>query len=169
MGADATGAPIPYRPGMAETTPAVPDAVEDGTTTDDQPPVSEPTKLIRIASMTRAVLEELRTTPLDAQAAQRVLDIHRASLHELREVLSDDLQDEFDEIFAPFEGTPSEATLRIAHAQLIGWLEGLFHGIQATIATQQMLASNQLAQMRQRQQLEASSGSDDPEYPGVYL
>lgn len=143
--------------------------MEPGPPEAEEPPVSEPTKLIRIASMTRAVLEELRTTPLDAQAAQRVLDIHRSSLEELRDVLSDELKEEFDAIFAPFEGEPTEPSLRIAHAQLIGWLEGLFHGIQATIATQQMLASNQLAQMRRRQALEASSGPEEPEYPGVYL
>ena len=137
----------------------------------DQPPVSEPTKLIRIASMTRAVLEEMRTTSLDASAAERVVAIHRSSLSELRDVLSDDLKDEFDDIFAPFEGEPTEASLRIAQAQLIGWLEGLFHGIQATIATQQIVASSQLAQMRQRQALEGGEdgAGTDPEYPGVYL
>lgn len=156
---------------MEEPTPSVPDVVEPTEPAEEQPPVSEPTKLIRIASMTRAVLEELRTTPLDAAAAERVVAIHRASLGELRDVLSDELKEEFDDIFAPFEGEPTDASLRIAHAQLVGWLEGLFHGIQATIATQQMLASSQLAQMQRRKALEAQTGGGDgePEYPGVYL
>ena len=159
---------------MADHEPSAPDAVEPppGQPPVPEPPVSDPTKLIRIASMTRAVLEELRQAPLDHEACRRILDIHRASLGELREVLSEDLREEFDDIFAPFEGEPSEASLRIANAQLIGWMEGLFHGIQATIATQQMLAANQLHQIRGRQSLPGGSGDGEGEggeYPGVYL
>ncbi len=137
---------------------------------DAQPPVSEPTKLIRIASMTRAMLEEVRQAPLDVESRRRLLDVHRASISELREVLSDELKDELDEIFRPFdaEHTPTEGELRIAHAQLIGWLEGLFHGIQASIMTQQMMMQTQLAEMSRQQQLEP--GQEDPKkYPGVYL
>lgn len=137
---------------------------------DTQPAVSEPTKLIRIASMTRAMLEEVRQAPLDIESRLRLLDVHRASISELREVLSDELKDELDEIFRPFdvEHTPTEGELRIAHAQLIGWLEGLFHGIQASIMTQQMMMQTQLAEMSRRQQLEP--GQEDPKkYPGVYL
>ena len=87
---------------MAEQVPSVPDAVETPTEepTAPEPPVSDPTKLIRIASMTRAVLEEIRSAPLDPEACRRILEIHRTSLDELREVLSDDLREEFDEIFA---------------------------------------------------------------------
>lgn len=161
---------------MADHEPSVPDAVEPPATSPPEspplpePPVSDPTKLIRIASMTRAVLEELRQAPIDHEACRRILDIHKASLEELREVLSEDLREEFDDIFAPFEGEPSEGSLRIANAQLIGWMEGLFHGIQATIATQQMLAANQLNQMRGRQSLPGGSNEGDGgEYPGVYL
>lgn len=137
---------------------------------DGQPAVTEPTKLIRIASMTRAMLEEVRQAPLDVESRRRLLDVHRASISELREVLSDELKDELDEIFRPFdaEHTPTEGELRIAHAQLIGWLEGLFHGIQASIMTQQMMMQTQLAEMSRRQQLEP--GQEDPKkYPGVYL
>ena len=143
-----------------------PVVVED----DEQPAVSEPTKLIRIASMTRAMLDEVRQAPLDVESRRRLLDVHRASISELREVLSDELKDELDEIFRPFdaEHTPTEGELRIAHAQLIGWLEGLFHGIQASIMTQQMMMQTQLAEMSRRQQLEP--GQEDPKkYPGVYL
>jgi len=130
------------------------------------PATTDPGKLIRIAAMTRSVLEEIRRSPLDHEASREVLRIHRVSLEELREVLSDEIQEEFDDIFAPFDDEASEALLRIASAQLIGWLEGLFHGIQATIATQQMLAASQLAQMRPRGQLE---GGHDAERPGLYL
>lgn len=156
---------------MVDESPTVPDAVEaPAQAAAPEPPVSDPMKLIRIASMTRAVLEELRQAPLDPEACRRILEIHRSSLDELREVLSEDLREEFDGIFAPFEGEPSEGVLRIANAQLIGWLEGLFHGIQATIATQQMLASNQLTQIRTNQSLPAApDGSDGGKYPGVYL
>lgn len=136
-----------------------------------EPAVSEPTKLIRIASMTRAILDEIKHAPLDLESRQRVLDIHETSLQELRGVLSEELQDEFDGIFKPFEGEtpPSETELRITHAQLIGWLEGLFHGIQASVMTQQLMA-NQLNEMATRPQLEP--GQPQPsqsEYPGVYL
>ncbi|NND84242.1 MAG: DUF2587 domain-containing protein [Acidimicrobiia bacterium] len=137
---------------------------------DTQPPVSEPTKLIRIASMTRAMLEEVRQAPLDLESRRRLLDVHRASISELREVLNDELKEELDEIFRPFdaEHTPTEGELRIAHAQLIGWLEGLFHGIQASIMTQQMMMQTQLAEMTRRQQLEPGQ-DEQKKYPGVYL
>lgn len=133
------------------------------------PDVTEPTKLIRIASMTRAMLDEVRQAPLDMESRRRLLDVHLASLSELREVLSAELKQEFDDIFRPFasEGTPTESELRIAHAQLIGWLEGLFHGIQASIVTQQLMAQNQLAEMARRQQIEPHR--EGQQYPGVYL
>ena len=88
----------------------------------EQPAVSEPTKLIRIASMTRAMLDEVRHAPLDVESRRRLLDVHRASISELREVLNDDLKEELDEIFRPFDAdhTPTEGELRIAHAQLTG-------------------------------------------------
>ncbi len=154
----------------ALTPDEITEATVDGQEGSEQPPVSEPTKLIRIASMTRAMLEEVRQAPLDIESRRRLLEVHQASIVELREVLNDELKEELDEIFRPFaaEHTPSEAELRIAHAQLIGWLEGLFHGIQASVITQQMVAQTQLAEMARRQQLEAPH--DDPKkYPGVYL
>jgi hypothetical protein len=132
--------------------PVKPDQVEDVTTGGErESPVSEPTKLIRIASMTRAMLEEVRQAPLDDGGRRRLADVHARSLDELREVLSPELLDEFDEIMVPLdrEGV-TEAELRIAQAQLIGWLEGLFHGIQASLWSQQMAAQSQLAEMQKR-------------------
>lgn len=133
-----------------------PDAVEtvteeDGSEEDQpEPPVSEPTKLIRIASMTRAMLEEVRQAPLDEGGRRRLADVHARSLEELRGILSSELLDEFNEIMVPVEEGVSEAALRIAQAQLIGWLEGLFHGIQASLWSQQMAAQSQLAEMQKR-------------------
>lgn len=118
--------------------------VEDG-----PPGAGIPTKLIRIASMTRAMLDEVRQAPLDEQGKARLANVHSRTLEELREMLPQDLQDEFNEIMVPVnQTTPSEAELRIAQAQLIGWLEGLFHGIQASLWTQQMAAQQQLQEMQ---------------------
>lgn len=135
--------------------------------TDDEPMVRQPTKLIRIASMTRAMLEEVRQAPLDEAGRHRLMEIHEKSLEELREVLSAELLQEFDDIFQPIRGevTPSESELRLAQAQLIGWLEGLFHGIQASLFSQQMAAQAQLAEMQRRQQL----GRSADESSGLYL
>lgn len=132
--------------------------------------VTEPTKIIRIASMTRALLEEARSAGLDEGGRKKLTEIHDKSLSELREVLSADLLDEFDEVFAPIRSDelPSESVLRIVQAQLIGWLEGLFHGIQLSLASQQMAAQAQLAQMQQRR-LQPPSEKPDTEQTGLYL
>jgi hypothetical protein len=129
--------------------------------------VTEPSKLIRIASMTRAMLEEVRAAELDETGRKRLLAVYGRSIDELRDVLSDDLKEEFDSIFVPLEAeAPTESELRVAQAQLIGWLEGLFHGIQATLWSQQMSAQAQLEQMRRRRALE---GPSDEASPGLYL
>lgn len=127
-----------------------PDAVEDGSATEDNP-VSEPSKLIRIATMTRAMLEEARQAPLDEGGRIRMASVHAKSVDELKGVLSPELQAEFSEIMIPLntEGA-SESELRVAQAQLIGWLEGLFHGIQASLWSQQMIAQSQLAEVQQK-------------------
>ena len=129
--------------------------------------VSEPSKLIRIASMTRAMLEEVRAAPLDDAGRQRLVAIYDRSIDELRDVLSDDLVEELNAVFIPITELPSEAELRIAQAQLVGWLEGLFHGIQASLISQQMAASAQLDRMRNQKALEAGNGVDSGN--GLYL
>jgi len=133
---------------------------------ENQPSVSEPSKLIRIASMTRAMLDEVREAPLDEAGRVRLLSIYEGSLDELKEVLSDDLKDELDAVFVPITESPSEAELRIAQAQLVGWLEGLFHGIQASLISQQMAATAQLDRMRDRKAIEQGPSADGS---GVYL
>jgi hypothetical protein len=150
----------PITPQVLE--PAAEEAVEDEGTF-----VSEPSKLIRIASMTRAMLEEVRASGMDDVGRQRLLDVYHRSIDELRDVLSDDLKEELDSIFVPLEReTPTEPEIRVAQAQLIGWLEGLFQGIQASLWSQQMSAQAQLEQMRRRHALEAPT---EEEQPGLYL
>jgi hypothetical protein len=146
------------KPDAVETVPEEDGAEEDR----PEPPVSEPTKLIRIASMTRAMLEEVRHAPLDEGGRRRLADVHARSLEELRGILSPELLDEFNEIMVPLDEGVSEAALRIAQAQLIGWLEGLFHGIQASLWSQQMAAQSQLAEMQKR----AALGPPRPQGPG---
>ncbi len=129
--------------------------------------VTEPSKLIRIASMTRAMLEEVRASGMDDLGRRRLLAVYHRSIDELRDVLSDDLKEELDSIFVPLESeTPTEPEIRVAQAQLVGWLEGLFHGIQASLWSQQMSAQAQLEQMSHRRALEAPG---DEEQPGLYL
>lgn len=151
---------------QAPVTPEVVPRQEDVGETFSTPSVTEPSKLIRIASMTRAMLDEVRQAPLDEAGRERLLAIYEHSLEELRGVVSEDLRDELDSVFIPMGDTaPSEAELRIAQAQLVGWLEGLFHGIQASLISQQMAASAQLDRMRQRPAIEGGQSAE----AGLYL
>ncbi len=111
--------------------------------------VEQPAKVMRIGSMIRQLLEEVKAAPLDEASRQRLREIHQASIKELEEGLAPELVEELDRLSLPFnDSVPSEAELRIAQAQLVGWLEGLFHGIQTAIYAQQMAARAQLEQMR---------------------
>lgn len=112
--------------------------------------VSEPAKVMRVGSMIKQLLEEVRATQLDEASRERVKEIYETSVRELASALSPDLQQELDRLTPPFADgeVPSEAELRVAKAQLVGWLEGLFHGIQATLFAQQVAARQQLDGMR---------------------
>jgi hypothetical protein len=112
--------------------------------------VEQPAKVMRIGSMIRQLLDEVKAAPLDEASRQRLRQIHSASIAELKEGLSPELVEELERISLPFseDATPTDAELRIAHAQLVGWLEGLFHGIQTALFAQQMAARAQLEQMR---------------------
>jgi hypothetical protein len=113
------------------------------------PAVSEPAKVMRVGTMIKELLAEVRNSSLDEASRERLRDIYDTSIRELSESLSDDLRDELNRLALPFdEDIPSEAELRVAKAQLVGWLEGLFHGIQATLFAQQMAARQQLEGMR---------------------
>jgi hypothetical protein len=114
--------------------------------------VHHPAKVMRIASMVRTLLDEVRAAPLDDASRTRLKEIYETSIKELGEVLSGDLRDELGRLSLPFDQvSPSEAELRIAHAQLVGWLEGLFHGIQAMLFAQQMEGKARFEELRRRQ------------------
>ncbi len=147
--------------------PLEPEVVNDAEEKTHTESIARPSMIIRIASMTRAMLEEVRSAPLDEAGRKRLLAVHDQSLEELKEVLSEDLRKEFEEIFVPLQGTPSQSELRIAQAQLVGWLEGLFHGIQASLFSQQVAAAAQLEEMKQRRMLER--GTTDEQQTGLYL
>jgi hypothetical protein len=125
--------------------------------------VEQPAKVMRIGTMIKQLLEEVRAAPLDDASRNRLRDIHAASIRELEEGLSPELREELERITLPFtEGeTPSDAELRIAQAQLVGWLEGVFHGIQTAIFAQQMAARAQLEEVRRR----ALPGGQQPAQP----
>ncbi len=112
--------------------------------------VEEPAKVMRIGTMIKQLLEEVRAAPLDDASRTRVREIHQTSIRELEQALAPELQDELERLVRPFteNSTPSDAELRIAQAQLVGWLEGLFSGIQTALFAQQMAARVQLEQMR---------------------
>ncbi|MBX6381938.1 MAG: bacterial proteasome activator family protein [Microbispora sp.] len=114
--------------------------------------VEQPAKVMRIGSMIRQLLEEVRAAPLDEASRKRLKEIHQSSIKELEEGLAPELVEELERLSLPFsdegDAPPSDAELRVAHAQLVGWLEGLFHGIQTTLFAQQMAARAQLEQMR---------------------
>lgn len=136
-----------------------PDGMAMGTSADEgdesaERPITEmveqPAKVMRIGNMIRQLLEEVRAAPLDEKSRARLKEIHESSIKELEDGLAPELTEELERLSLPFaeEGIPSESELRIAQAQLVGWLEGLFHGIQTTLFAQQMAARAQLEQMR---------------------
>jgi Protein of unknown function (DUF2587) len=122
--------------------------------------VEQPAKVMRIGTMIKQLLEEVRAAPLDDASRNRLREIHATSIRELEDGLAPELRDELDRLTLPFtEGAvPSDSELRIAQAQLVGWLEGLFHGIQTALFAQQMAARSQLEQMREQRGLPSGVG-----------
>ncbi|HEY5847023.1 MAG TPA: bacterial proteasome activator family protein [Microlunatus sp.] len=140
--------------------------------------VEQPAKVMRIGSMIRQLLDEVKAAPLDEASRQRLRDIHSASIAELKDGLAPELVEELERITLPFgeDATPTDAELRIAQAQLVGWLEGLFHGIQTALFAQQMAARAQLEQMRRALPAGGSHGAPEGPNPrpragseGMYL
>jgi hypothetical protein len=133
--------------------------------------ITEPAKLLRIASMVRELLEETRQASMDEGGRKRLAEIYHRSVDELAGSVSPDLKTELEELAPPLDGLPSEAEIRVAQAQLVGWLEGLFHGIQAAMFAQQMAARQQFEEVRRRgllpqnpQQPEASGSPPRGQY-----
>src|SRR5437899_10168727 len=133
--------------------------------------VTEPDKLVRITSMVRELLDETRQAAPDERGRVRLREIYERSLRELQEALPEDLSEELATLAPPIEGVPTESEIRVAQAQLVGWLEGLFHGIQAAVWAQQMAARAQLEEVRRRG-LPPGMGPPDQQQqqtPGQYL
>ncbi len=152
---------VVLRPGAPP--PAEPD---DGPRMIDM--VEQPAKVMRIGTMVKQLLDEVRAAPLDEASRARLRDIHQRSIVELEDGLAPELREELDRLSLPFTGDeiPSDAELRIAQAQLVGWLEGLFHGIQTALFAQQMAARAQLEEMRRHA---LPSGEIPPGASGPYL
>jgi hypothetical protein len=148
----------------------IPDGSEDG---EDRESVGnmieQPAKVMRIGTMIKQLLEEVRAAPLDDASRNRLREIHQRSIVELEDGLAPELREELERLSLPFteEGTPSDAELRIAQAQLVGWLEGLFHGIQTALFAQQMAARVQLEQMRRGLPPGSAHPGDMPDGPGL--
>ena len=179
--ADQPGTPAGAPPAEASEV-AVPDEVivPDDQAERSTESVEQPAKVMRIGSMIKQLLEEVRHAPLDDPSRERLKEIYETSVKELASGLSDDLRDELCSLAMPFDAEiPSDAELRVAQAQLVGWLEGLFHGIQATLFAQQMAARQQIEQLVQQRGLPqgavpgqppAGPGAGDASArPGTYL
>jgi hypothetical protein len=159
---DPSAAREPVQPEVVQQAPAPEGESGDGSQP-AQEQVTQPTKLIRIASMVRNMLEEVRRAPIDDAGRKALREIHERSIHELEGVLSPDLKRELSDVVLPFNSdAPTESEVRLAQAQLVGWLEGLFQGIQATLFTQQMAAQGQFDEMRRRA---IESGQAPPQAP----
>jgi hypothetical protein len=142
----------PQDPPAAPPIQAVPVEPSPEPGVDGQSPetITEPAKLLRIASMVRELLEETRHASMDEPGRKRLVDIYHRSIAELGGSVSPDLQAELQELVPPLDDVPTEAEMRVAQAQLVGWLEGLFHGIQAAMFAQQMAARQQFEEIRRR-------------------
>src|SRR3954463_8077808 len=143
---------------------------DDGSALTDM--VEQPAKVMRIGTMIKQLLEEVRAAPLDEASRARLREIHRSSIKELESGLAPELREELERLSLPFsdDSIPSDAELRIAQAPLVGWLEGLFHGIQTALFAQQMAARAQLEEMRRRALPPGVGGPPDaPQPTGPYL
>ena len=172
---DRAASPQPGTVEHGELVEALEQHAADATADDETPQgaVTEPAKVMRIGSMVKQLLEEVRLAPLDEASRERLAEIYERSIVEVSGALSPDLQEELHSLALPFrpDVVPSEAEIRVAKAQLVGWLEGLFHGIQATLFAQQIAARQQFEQLRQ---LPGSTGGPGQrpgqgERPGTYL
>ncbi|CAN5698122.1 bacterial proteasome activator family protein [soil metagenome] len=141
----------------------------DGAGDDDDRPITDlveqPAKVMRLGSMIKQLLDEVRAAPLDERSRARLLDIHQSTVKELESGLAPELVDELERLSLPFaaDAVPSESELRIAQAQLVGWLEGLFHGIQTVLFAQQMAAKAQFEEIRRRALMPGRGDTDQPQ------
>ncbi len=140
---------LPSGAESAEARPLVPTEISQPAAYEEEEMIAQPAKIMRIASMAKQLLEEVRMAPLDDASRTRMKEIYHESIRELEGALSPELAKELDRLAIPFDdGAPSDAELRVAQGQLVGWLAGLFQGIQATLFVQQVATQRQLDQMR---------------------
>jgi hypothetical protein len=161
--------PIPAVP--IETSPQPPESVQEEPEGPTAETITEPAKLLRIASMVRELLEETRHASMDDTGRTRLVEIYHRSVEELGGSVSPDLKQELEELVPPLDVVPSESEMRVAQAQLVGWLEGLFHGIQAAMFAQQMAARQQFEEIRRRGLMAQNPQQEQPGGPprGQYL
>src|SRR3954453_8755935 len=162
------GAPIDDPNQLGQMQGEADEQEDDGSSLTDM--VEQPAKVMRIGTMIKQLLEEVRAAPPDEASRARLREIHRSSIKELEAGLAPELREELERLSLPFteDTIPSDAELRIAQAQLVGWLEGLFHGIQTALFAQQMAARAQLEEMRRRA-LPVGSPPAGPQPSGPYL
>jgi len=165
--------PIPAVPIETLPSPTQAEPGKDAPGTEGPPTetITEPAKLLRIASMVRELLEETRHASMDEAGRKRLVEIYHRSVDELGDSVSKDLKDELQELVPPLDGVPTESEMRVAQAQLVGWLEGLFHGIQAAMFAQQMAARQQFEEIRRRGLMAQNPQQEQPGGPprGQYL
>jgi proteasome activator-like protein len=170
--------PAPPGANVVQGIPVVPGSQPEATgdvaaAMPSQETITEPAKLLRIASMVRELLDETRQASMDEPGRKRLAEIYQRAVGELADVLSEDLREELGQLAPPVEGVPTESELRIAQAQLVGWLEGLFHGIQAAMFAQQAAARAQFDELRRRgllaQNPQPSQDESQERRPGQYL
>jgi Protein of unknown function (DUF2587) len=172
---DSPPEPPDQEPERGELVDRVAENVPDVADVPEGEAVTSPAKVMRIGSMVKMLLEEVRAAPLDEPSRERLAEIYERSITELSDALSPDLQQELKMLALPFRDgeVPSEGEIRVAKAQLVGWLEGLFHGIQATLFAQQLAARQQLEQIRQlppgQQRPDGPGQPVPPDRPGTYL
>jgi hypothetical protein len=163
--------PIPAVPIETSPQPGQPEPGQEQPEGPTAETITEPAKLLRIASMVRELLEETRHASMDEAGRKRLVEIYHRSVEELGGSVSSDLKQELEELVPPLDGVPSESEMRVAQAQLVGWLEGLFHGIQAAMFAQQMAARQQFEEIRRRGLMAQNPGQEQPGGPprGQYL
>jgi len=150
------------------TAPTPPEVIEEPP--QPQEAITQPAKLLRIASIVRDLVVETRQAALDGPGRIRLRQVYERSVGELEEILSPDLKEELDSLAPPMQGVPTESEIRVAQAQLVGWLEGLFHGIQAALFAQQAAARAQFEELRRRGLPSGQQGPPDQgKAPGQYL
>ena len=162
----ATSAPLPEDDPPAEEPQTLPMILPGNA---QGPVVEQPAKLIRIASMIRELLQDVRQSQPDEAGRKRLREVYERALAALKEGVSKELQDELETLTLPLENTPCESEVRLAQAQLLGWLEGLFQGIQAALWTQHMQARAEIDEMRRRRGLPPGPEMGPPRDPGQYL